>query len=121
MDAMTSNDAKEFAAQWLSAFNARSLDRIMSLYAENAEVISPTAIRALATPDGVVRGHSAVRDYFTKALALYPYLSWQLIEVTRGLRCVVVYFVNEKATRSCEVLELDAAGKIVRHIATYSD
>lgn len=93
----------------------------MSLYAENAEVISPTALRALPGSTGVVQGQQAIREYFTKALALYPYLSWQLIEVMRGLSCVVVYFVNEKATRSCEVLELDAAGRIIRHIATYSD
>jgi hypothetical protein len=117
---LTASDAKQFASRWIDAFNSRTIDRIMALYAEDAEVVSPTAIRVLANSDGTVRGWATVHDYFSKALAAYPFLSWQLIEVTYGLSCVVVYFVNEKATRSCEVLELDKTGKVIRHLATYS-
>jgi hypothetical protein len=117
---LNANDAKQFANRYIDAFNSRSIDRIMSLYADKTEVVSATVIQILKRPSGIVQGHAEVRDYFTKALAAYPYLKWQLIEVTFGLNCVVAYYVNEKATRSCEVLELDAEGKIIRHIATYS-
>lgn len=118
---LTADDAKQFANRWLDAFNSRSIDRIVALYSQNAEVVSRNAIRVLDNSTGTVHGVAAIRDYFTRALAAYPYLRWQLIEVTHGLSCVVVYFVNEKATRSCEVLELDAQGMIIRHIATYSE
>lgn len=117
---LTNVEAKEFAIRWIEAFNSRSASNIMALYADDAEVVSPTALRVVPESGGTVRGRAALTDYFTKALAAYPFLSWQVIEVTHGLRCVVVYFVNEKATRSCEVLELDGHGKITRHIATYS-
>jgi hypothetical protein len=117
---LNANDARQFANRYIDAFNSRSIDRIMSLYADRAEVVSQNVIQILKEPGGRVNGQANIRDYFTKALAAYPYAKWQLIEVTYGLNCVVAYYVNEKATRSCEVLELDAEGKILRHIATYS-
>ena len=59
-------DVKEFAVDWIAAWNAHDLDLILSHYAENVVLTSPVAARVLGDPAGVVTGIGALRNYFAK-------------------------------------------------------
>ncbi len=65
-------EADAFVAEWMDAWNAHDLDRVLAHYADDVEYFSPF-IAALAAPggpgaDGRLTGKAAVRDYFAAAL-----------------------------------------------------
>jgi predicted ester cyclase len=78
------------------------------------------AARLLNDPSGTVRGKDALRSYFRRGLEAYPDLEFELVDVMWGLSSVVLYYVNQKGTKSGEYMEFDAAGKVVRVVANYN-
>lgn len=113
-------DAKEFAQDWISAWNSHDLDRILSHYASNVVLTSPVAANVTGEASGTVNGKAALRDYFRKGLELFPNLQFALLDVMQGLSSVVLYYENQKGTRTGEFMEFDADGKVVRVVANYS-
>jgi len=53
-------------------------------------------------------------------LAAYPALQFKLEDVLWGMNSMVVYYQNQKGTRSAEFRELSASGKVSRVVAHYS-
>jgi len=115
---MTGLEAKEFAHQWVAAWNSHNLDSIMSHYDANAVLISPAA--AKIAPSGTVDGNAALRSYFNHGLELYPNLHFELLDVMWGLSSIVLYYKNQKGTHTAEFMEFGNDGKIVRVVANYS-
>jgi ketosteroid isomerase-like protein len=116
----TSAGANAFADAWVRAWNSHDLDAIMSHYAEDATLVSPTAAALLGDPTGEVRGRAALRDYFRKGLEAYPKLRFEVLDIMVGVRSVVLCFINQKGTKTAEFMELNAAGEITRVVASYS-
>lgn len=117
---LTQLEAKEFAAEWIDAWNEHNLDRIISHYAENVVLTSPVAARVLGEASGMVNGKHALRGYFAKGLELFPNLQFKLIDVMQGISSVVLYYENQRSTRTGEFMEFDAAEKVGRVVANYS-
>jgi len=117
---MTEDEARSFAADWIEAWNSHDLDRIMTHYAEDLVLVSPVAAQLLNDPAGMVRGKDSLREYFQKGLNAFPQLRFDLIEVMRGLSSIVLYYKNQKGTKSCEFMELNPQRKITRVVANYS-
>jgi len=118
---LTKERALELAEHWVQAWNAHDLDAIVSHYAENVVLVSPVAARLLSDPAGTVKGKPALRAYFQKGLEFYPQLRFDLIDVMWGISSVVLYYANQKGTKTGEFMELDATGKITRVVANYTD
>ena len=116
---MTRDEALNLANHWVEAWNAHDLDLIMTHYEEGIELTSPAAAQLLGISDGMVRGKANVRAYFQRGLEAYPDLHFQLEDVLCGLNSVVLYYKNQKGTRTAEFMELSAAGKVVRVVANY--
>ena len=117
---LTEENARELSAHWIQAWNSHDLAKIMSHYAEDVVLVSPTAARILNDPSGVVKGKHALRAYFKSGLEAYPNLKFDLLDLMWGLSSVVIYYLNQKGTRTGEFMEIDSNGKIVRVVATYS-
>jgi hypothetical protein len=117
---LTAEEAREFAKHWVQAWNSHNLDEIMSHYAAEAILVSPVAAKILSDPSGTVAGKEAIRAYFKRGLEAYPNLEFALIDVMWGLSSVVLYYVNQKATKSAEFMEIDAERKVIRVVANYS-
>ena len=92
----------------------------MSHYAEDVVLVSPVAARILNDPSGTVKGKDALRAYFKKGLEAYPNLKFDLLDTMWGLSSVVLYYVNQKGTKTGEFMELDSNGKVVRVVANYN-
>ena len=112
--------ASAFPAAWISAWNSHDLDEIMSHYADDVILVSPTAAALLGDPSGEVRGIEALRAYFRKGLDVYPDLRFDLLDVMWGVRSVVLCYLNQKGTKSAEFMELDDSGTVTRVVANYS-
>jgi len=113
-------NANAFAREWITAWNSRDLDAIMSHYAEDVVLTSPVAAKLLNDASGTVRGKSSLRSYFQRGVEAYPDLRFELLEVMSGLSSVVFCYVNQKGTKTAEFMELDESGKVMRVVANYS-
>ncbi len=117
---LTEKEAREFAEHWVEAWNSHDLDEIMSHYTAEAVLVSPVAARILNDPSGTVKGKEAIRAYFKRGLAAYPSLEFDLVDVMWGLSSVVLYYVNQKGTKTGEFMELDTGRKVTRVVANYN-
>ena len=116
---VTKDEAWSLANDWVAAWNAHDLDRIMTHYDDAVELTSPVAAQLLGTPDGKVAGKANLRGYFHRGLEVYPELHFHLENVLWGINSVVLYYTNQKGTRTAEFMELSAIGKVARVVANY--
>ena len=117
---MTRDDAWNLANHWVAAWNAHELDSIMTHYDDAVELTSPVATKLLGAPDGKMVGKANLRTYFQRGLKAYPELHFHLEDVLWGVNSVVLYYANQKGTRTAEFMELSAKGKVVRVVANYN-
>jgi len=117
---VTRDDAWSLANHWVAAWNAHDLDLIMSHYDDAIELRSPVAAQLLGTSDGKVVGKTNLRAYFQRGLDAYPDLHFHLEDVLWGMSSVVLYYKNQKGTRSGEFMELSASGRAARVVAHYN-
>ena len=115
----TEAEAKDFAHRWIAAWNSHDLDAIMSHYAEDIVLISPTAAKLMEDPSGTVNGDAALRNYFKRGLEVYPNLHFELLDVMFGLSSIVVCYKNQKGTKTAEFMEFDKEGRVTRVVANY--
>jgi predicted ester cyclase len=118
--AVTRDEAWSLANHWVAAWNAHDLDLIMTHYDDAIELISPVAARLLGMPDGKVAGKPNLRAYFQRGLEAYPELHFHIEDVLWGIDSIVLYYTNQKGTRTAEFMKLSASGKVVRVVANYN-
>ncbi|HXN45333.1 MAG TPA: nuclear transport factor 2 family protein, partial [Bryobacteraceae bacterium] len=116
---LTEAEARRFAKDWVLAWNSHDLDAILAHYGSDVILTSPVAARLLSDPSGTVTGREALRSYFQRGLEAYPDLAFGLLDVMWGLSSVVLYYVNQKGTKSGEFMEFDVSGKVIRVVANY--
>ena len=104
---------------WIAAWNAHDLERVLALYAEAAEMTSDRIVALEFDPSGTVRGKPKLRAYWGKALQLLPGLHFTLIDLFVSPDSVVVVYENERGKKICEYLRLDAEGRIVQGSANH--
>jgi ketosteroid isomerase-like protein len=116
---LTNAHAIALAGDWLDAWNAHDLERILAHYAEDVEFTSPFAIRLTGAADGTVRGKAALREYFAAGLRAYPDLRFRMHHVCAGVGSFCVIYESVNALLAAEVFELNEAGEVVRVRAHY--
>lgn len=117
---MTKDEILHLANNWVAAWNGHDLEAIVSHYEDAVELTSPVAAQLLGVPDGKVIGKANLRAYFQRGLEAFPELHFQLENVLVGLNSVVLYYTNQKGSRTAEFMELSEKGKAVRVLAHYS-
>jgi SnoaL-like domain len=109
----------DFEREWIDAWNAHDIDRILSHYRDDVRFVSPFAARAGA-PHGELRGRPALRDYFDRALASYPALHFQPIAALAGVRSIALHYHSVEDRQAIEVMELEARGQVRRVAVHYT-
>jgi hypothetical protein len=64
---MTRDDALEFAASWIEAWNRRDIERVLATFDDDIEFASPTALVTVGV--ATVHGKQELRAYWQAALA----------------------------------------------------
>lgn len=108
-----SNEHPEMIAlgeAWITAWNSHDLERVLALYAEDAEMTSDGIVRLGFTVQGSVRGKQNLRAYWSKALALLPNLHFFPSSYFTSPDSLVVDYVNERGQRICEYLRIGQFG-----------
>ncbi len=117
---MTRDEAWKLANHWIAAWNAHNLDLIMTHYEDGIELTSPVAAQLWGTSDGKVIGKANLKAYFQRGLEAYPDLIFRLEDVLWGVNSIVLYYTNQRGTRTAEFMELSGIGRVARVVANYS-
>lgn len=111
--------ADHFAAEWVAAWNAHDLPRILSHYADDFTMRSPYIVQIAGEPSGTLRGKAAVGAYWAAALARMPDLRFELVDVLVGMGSVTLYYRGARGM-AAEVFEFDEHGQVARASAHYA-
>ncbi|MEC4747918.1 nuclear transport factor 2 family protein [Methylomicrobium sp. Wu6] len=111
--------AEHFAKNWLDAWNAHDLPRILAHYTDDFEMSSPVIIQVTGNPEGRLQGKQAVGAYWTKALTLFPNLRFEPLCTLIGVNSIVIHYVGATGQRVAEVFHFNEAGLVFRAQAHY--
>jgi ketosteroid isomerase-like protein len=111
--------ADRFTSEWVEAWNAHDLDRILLHYADDFEMYSPVIVQLTGNKEGCLSGKQAVRSYWAKALVLFPNLKFEHICTLIGVNGLVIYYLGATGKRVAEVFQFNQQGLVVRAHAHY--
>ena len=112
--------AERFAREWVAAWNAHDLERILEHYEDDFEMTSPVIVTLAGEPSGKLRGKAAVGAYWAKALQKLPGLRFELIGALAGVDSVTLYYKGHRGL-SAEVLHFGPGGKVRAAFAHYAE
>jgi hypothetical protein len=115
-----STNHRDFATEWVQAWNSHDLERVLSHYDDSVTLISPRARLVLGVEDGAVRGKAALRDYTSRALEKVPDLTFTLDRVFSGVNSVVIEFHTSDGRHGAELMDFSKNGSVSRDIAHYA-
>ncbi len=111
--------AEDFAREWVEAWNAHDLDRIMAHYDDDVVFTSPFVAEVTGRADGTIEGAASLRPYFTAALARSPDLHFADVSVLVGASSVCLLYRMVRGLRAAEVMVVDE-GRVRRGYVNYA-
>jgi len=106
--------ARQFAAEWINAWNNHDVEAILKHYADVLEFSSPLVVTRLGRPDGTIRKRTELREYFSQSLGPDSRLRFELIDVLAGVSSVTLIYRNHRQQIVAETMGLDDAGRANR-------
>lgn len=116
---VTPEFARSFADEWVAAWNAHDMERILSHYADDFAMASPLIPGIAGEPSGRLRGKPAVGVYWKAALARYPDLRFVLHTVFCGADTIAVLYESVGGRTAIEHFRFDAAGLVCEASGQY--
>ena len=75
---MSAQQNKEIATKWFAAFNEHNLEKLLSLYDENAEHFSPKLKVRQPETNGLIKGKAALRAWWQDSFGRLPTLKYEV-------------------------------------------
>ena len=117
---METSFAEQFATEWIDAWNARDLDRVLGHYTDDFEMVSPLIVRTMGEVSGALKGKMIVGRYWRKALSLLPDVRFELISVLTSPRSIALIYKGARGRLVAEVFQFDGEGKVRSAVAHYT-
>ncbi|MCZ0729838.1 nuclear transport factor 2 family protein [Mycolicibacterium iranicum] len=112
-------DAEQFAHEWVRAWNDHDVEAVLAHFDDAVLFTSPVALKLLPSTGGVVQGKDALREYWTRALAGVPDLTFAVEGVFGGIDTVVIAYRNQNGGVVSEVLRFNDEGLVIEGHATH--
>ncbi len=113
---MNSEKNLSIAHAWFEAFNAHNLDKLLSLYDDEATHYSPKLKAAQPETNGFIEGKLALQNWWKEAFANLPTLQYHVTSLTANTDRVFMEYnrnvANSPSMQIAEVLDI-RDGKIV--------
>ena len=97
--------------EWVAAWNARNLVRILAHYEDDFEMASPRIVEIAGEPSGVLRGKAGVGAYWEKALRLVSDLRFGKLDVFIGVRSLAIHYRNQSGRLAVDTFEIGETGR----------
>lgn len=108
---MSAQTNKQIAIKWFEAFNEHDLEKLLSLYDNNAQHYSPKLKIRMPETAGLIKGKLALRAWWQDAFDRLPSLKYEVIKLTADDDQVFMEYirhVNEEVDLSVgEVLQIE--------------
>jgi hypothetical protein len=79
---MKAEELNAIASAWFEAFNAHDLERLLSLYDDQAEHYSPKLKVRQPETDGLIKGKASLRAWWQDAFQRLPSLHYEIVRLT---------------------------------------
>ena len=107
---MNPQENKQIAVKWFEAFNAHDLEKLLSLYHDEAEHFSPKLKIREPQTNGLIKGKSALRTWWQDAFDRLPTLRYEVKKLTADEEQVFMEYIRhvqgEEDLKVGEVLEI---------------
>ena len=85
---------KQIAVKWFEAFNEHDLEKLLSLYDDNAQHYSPKLKIRKPETQGLIKGKSALREWWQDAFDRLPSLQYEVIKLTADEEQVFMEYIR---------------------------
>lgn len=116
---ITTKFANEFAHEWIEAWNAHDLPRVLKHYTEDFEMSSPFIVQFTGEASGKLKGRAEVEAYWRTALTRVPDLKFELLHVLAGATSLVIFYRTSFGRKAAETFFFNAQGLVERAAAHY--
>lgn len=108
---MNAQTNKQIALTWFEAFNEHNLEKLLSLYDENAQHYSPKLKIRQPETQGLIKGKGALRAWWKDAFDRLPSLQYEVKKLTADEQQVFMEYIRhvngEEDLSVGEVLEIN--------------
>ena len=108
---MSAQTNKHIAIKWFEAFNEHDLEKLLSLYDDNAQHYSPKLKIRMPETQGLIKGKQALREWWQDAFDRLPSLQYEVIKLTADEDQVFMEYIRrvdgEDDLSVGEVLQID--------------
>ena len=111
--------AEAFANDWLSAWNDRDIDRILSHYADDIVFHSPRIAIVMGNDANTVHGKKALQAYWTEALSKARSLFFAIDDVLVSSDALTILYTNHREEKVAETFVFNEDGEVCQSIAAY--
>ncbi len=91
---MSAQNNKQIATKWFQAFNEHHLENLLSLYDDNAQHFSPKLKIRKPETQGLIKGKSALREWWQDAFDRLPSLQYEVIKLTADEEQVFMEYIR---------------------------
>ncbi len=117
---MTHDEARQFASEWVEAWNRHDIDAVLAHYSDAFKMTTPMIQRVLGIESGTLKGKQAVGDYWRAAIRKVPDLAFSIIDVTSGVDAIIIYYRAVMGKMAIETFFFNKEGLVYKAIATYN-
>lgn len=107
---MTPEKLQSIAFKWIETFNSKELEKLLSLYDDDAQHFSPKLKIAQPETNGLISGKDAMRAWWQDAFEKIPSLQYKLKTLTANGDRVFMEYIrtadNEADVAVAEVLDI---------------
>ncbi|ALJ74602.1 SnoaL-like domain protein [Burkholderia pseudomallei] len=121
MEPITQAFAQQFGREWIDAWNAHDLDRVLSHYADAFEMSSPMIVQIAGEPSGRLCGKDQVGAYWLTALRMIPALHFEWIATLAGVDSVAIHYRGANGRLALEVFHFGPDRRVVKAFAHYAE
>lgn len=91
---MSAQSNKQIALKWFEAFNEHDLEKLLSLYDDNAQHFSPKLKIRKPETQGLIKGKDALREWWQDAFDRLPSLQYEVIKLTADEEQVFMEYIR---------------------------
>lgn len=91
---MSAQNNKQIATKWFEAFNEHDLEKLLSLYDDNAQHFSPNLKVRKPETQGLIKGKAALREWWQDAFDRLPSLQYEVIKLTADEEQVFMEYIR---------------------------
>lgn len=107
---MTTQKNLSIAHSWFEAFNTHNLEKLLSLYDDDAQHFSPKLKIKFPESNGLISGKTALNDWWKDAFERLPSLNYKVTSLTANSDRVFMEYersvIGEPKSSVAEVLEI---------------